>query len=214
MARPKKGYGKTPDGRKVVGVTTPLSYVGNKNGMIYAAAKLGMDGIWYQDEWYKAANAGTLAHDMIEAHITGQDSPDLSEYPQDVIDKAETAFLGWLKWADQVQFQLIETEISLYDMELGLAGTPDLAAIMGRDCILDWKTSKDIYLENWCQLAAYRHLWEVNHPDRPVEDAYILQLNKEDGGFSYHHKPSLDPYWKLYQTILTFYRQYKELGGK
>lgn len=120
-----------------------------------------------------------------------------------------------MKWADLVNFQVIETEMSLYDETLGLAGTPDLAAIQGHRCICDWKTSKDIYPENWAQVSAYKYLWEVNHPDQPIEDCYILQLNKETGGFSYHHHPNLSNHWEFYQLVLKAYRLYKEkLGGK
>ena len=215
MARPKKGYGTTQDGRKFVGVTTPLSYFGNKNGMIYAAWKLGTEGKNYQDEWYKAANAGTVAHEMIEAYLHKNPEIDLSEVPADVREKAETAYLGFLKWADLVQFNVISTEESLYDETLGLAGTIDLAAIQGKRCIIDWKTSKEIYPENWGQLAAYKYLWEVNHPDQPIEEVYLLQLNKETGGFSYHHNPNLSNHWEFYQSVLKAYRLYKEkLGGK
>lgn len=215
MPRPKKGYGSTPDGRKRIGVTTPLSYFGNKNGMIYKAAQLGLEGIWYQDVWYNARDAGTAAHALIDAHLLGKPEPDLSEWPDEVIEKAETAYIGFLKWADTVKFKMIETETTLYDDELGLAGTPDLAAIQDQTCIIDWKTSATIYPETWGQIAAYQHLWNVNHPDNPVHDGYILQLNKEDGGFSHHHKPSLAIYWEFYQHVLLAYRIYKEkMGGK
>lgn len=215
MARPGKGYGKTHDGRKFVGVTTPLNYFGNKNGMIYAAWKLGTEGKDYKDEWYKAANAGTLAHEMIEAYLRHQPEPDHSMHPEDVRSKAETAYLGFLKWADLVKFQPINIEQSLYDDVLGLAGTPDMSMIQGRRCIIDWKTSKDIYPENWGQIAAYKYLWEVNNPGQEIEECYILQLNKETGGFSYHHTPDLSIHWEFYQTVLKAYRLYKEqLGGK
>lgn len=215
MARPKGGYGKTPKGKKRIGVTTPTSYFGNKNGMIYRAAELGLQGIWYQDVWNDAANAGTAAHDLIDAYLHDKPEPNLSHLPPDVKDKAETAYLGFLKWADLVKFKVIETETSLFDDDLGLAGTPDLAAVQGKRCIIDWKTSKDIYPETWAQLAAYKHLWEVNHPDEPIEECYILQLNKETGGFSYHHKPDLSVEWEFYQHVLSAYRIYKEkMGGK
>lgn len=214
--RPRKGYGLTPGGKKYIGVTTPLSYFGNKNGMIYAAAKLGLDGIWYQDVWYAKRDAGTGAHTLIDAYLHGEPEPKLSEeWPPEVVEKAETAYLGFLKWADTVRFQTIETETTLYDEELGLAGTPDLAAIQGQTCIIDWKTSAAIYPETWGQIAAYQHLWNVNHPDNPVHDGYILQLNKETGGFSHHHEPSLTFYWEFYRHVLEAYRIYKEkMGGK
>lgn len=95
MARPAKGYGLTKDGRKFVGVTTPPSYFGNKNGMIYAAWKLGTEGKDYQYEWKRAANAGTLAHEMIEAYLHEQPEPDHSMHPEDIVSKAETAYLGF-----------------------------------------------------------------------------------------------------------------------
>lgn len=215
MPRPRQGYGKTPEGKKRYGVTTPLSYFGNKNGMIYKAAELGMAGIWYQDVWYGKRDAGSLAHLYIENHLHGLTEPDHEGYEPEVVSMAETAYLAWLKWADTVRFEVIETETTLYDDEMGLAGTPDLAAIQGQVAIIDWKTSANIYPENWAQISAYQHLWNLNHPEQPVMDGYILQLNKETGGFSHHHEPSLDKYWRFYKAVFEAYRIYKEeMGGK
>jgi len=214
MPRPRKGYGKWKGDQKYVGVTTPLRFWGSKDGMIYAAAQLGMEGIWYQDEWWGKMNAGTGGHELIDAYLHGKPEPVLDLTPE-VKAMAETGYLGFLKWADSVNFKMIETETTLFDEDLGLAGTPDMAAIQGQTCIIDWKFSKDIYPETWGQIAAYQHLWNVNHPDQVVQDGYILQLNKEDGGFSYHHKPSLAVYWEFYQHVLAAYRLYKErMGGK
>lgn len=215
MARPTKGYGKTADGRKFVGVTTPISYFGNKNGLIYAANKLGLEGLTTKEVWGNAAHAGTGAHDLIDAYLMGKPEPDLSYLDDETRGKAETAYLAFLKWAGLVQFQVIENEVSLFDEVLGLAGTPDLAAIQGKRCIIDWKTSANIYPETWAQIAAYKYLWEVNHPEQPIEDYYILQLNKDTGGFSYHHKPDISVEWEFYQCILKAYRIYRDkMGGK
>lgn len=215
MARPKGGYGVTPTGKKRIGVTTPLSYFGNKNGLIIAANKLGLEGKTTKEVWGNAANAGTGAHELIDAYLHKKSEPDLSYLDEETKDKAETAYLGFLKWADLVNFQVIETETSLFDDDLGLAGTPDLAAVQGKRCIIDWKTSANIYPETWGQIAAYKYLWEANHPDEPIEDCYILQINKDTGGFSYHHKPNLSDDWEFYQHVLAAYRIYKEkMGGK
>jgi len=214
MARPKRGYGKTDAGMKYVGVTTPLGLWGDKGGMIHAAWKLGMEGENYREIWHGAANAGTLAHELVDAYLHDKPEPDMSMHLPEIVGKAETAYLGFLQWATLVNFKVIMTEQSLYDEVLGLAGTPDLAAIQGKRCIIDWKTSKVIYPEYWAQVSAYKYLWEATYPDQPIEECYILQLNKEDGGFAYHHKPNLAPYWEFYCHVLAAYRLYKEkLGG-
>ena len=72
MARPKSGY-RLADKTRVPGVTTITGRFKESGGLIHWAWDLGMQGINYRDARDKAADAGTLGHDMIEAFIKGQD---------------------------------------------------------------------------------------------------------------------------------------------
>ena len=85
MARPKGGY-NNKDGKRVSGVTTALNWFGDKGGIIYAANKLGLDGKNIKDEWYtKAANIGTLGHDMFEQYL--HDTLGMDEIIIDVVTR-------------------------------------------------------------------------------------------------------------------------------
>lgn len=203
---------KNSKGEKLPGVTTVLSsWGGNKGALIYWAWNLGMEGKDYRKVRDEAADIGTLAHAMVEADMHGKVF-DTSKYPPEIVDKAENSFLAFLEWKRLVDYQVVATEINLIDEELGFGGCPDHVLIKGRLAMADLKTSKAVYGEYWAQVAAYAHLWSLNYPDQPIEGGYyILQINKEDGGFSYHHKPNVDKYFDFFKNLLAAYKIAKEL---
>lgn len=55
----------------------------------------------------------------------------------------------------------------------------------GRFTIVDFKTSKRLYLEHRIQLAAYSQLAKQHYGEKP--DKYLLQLSKRDGSFHPHY---------------------------
>ena len=209
MARPKKGYGKG-----IVGVTTAINILGmNKGALMYWAWDQGRQGYDFREIRDSAAEAGTLAHEMIEAELSGLSMPDTSKLDAEVVSKAETAYLSFLDWAKLVDFRVVETEISLVDPELKVGGTMDLVTIQGKPCITDFKTSKGgaAYPEMWIQLAAYGHLWSLHHPDQIAHDYYLLILDKNEGGFSYHHKHKLDKHLAIFKKCAEIYHLWKEI---
>lgn len=199
-------------GNKLPGVTTVLNaWGGNKDALMYWSWDLGIQGINYRDVSKTACDIGTVAHAMVEADMHGQVF-DTSQYPPEIVDKAETAFLAFLEWKRLVDYQVVATEINLVDEVLGFGGCPDHVLIKGKLAMADLKTSKAVYGEYWAQVAAYAHLWNLHNPDKPIEGGYyILQINKEDGGFSYHHKPNIDKYFEFFKHLLAAYKLAKEL---
>lgn len=208
MARPKGAY---PYGKGNPGVTTVLNVLA-KPGLYYYYWEQGTMGAGFNEHRDKAAAAGTLAHEMIESELRGVSLPDCSTLDPEVVSKAETAYLSFLDWAKLVQFKVIETELSLVDEELHFGGTMDKVSIQDKLCITDFKTSKGgvAYPEMWLQLSAYGHLWNL-HNDEKVNDYYLLILDKEQGGFSYHHKHGLAKQWECFTHILRVYHLMKEI---
>ena len=90
---------KTKDGKMVSGTTTIIGQnLGwNKQPLMWWAWKEGMEGRHFRDTAEKAADAGTIAHYLIDCDIKGTD-PDVSKHPGDLISKAETCFLNYLEW--------------------------------------------------------------------------------------------------------------------
>lgn len=180
--------------------------------MIYAANILGLEGKTIQEEWYtKAANAGTLGHDLFEAHILGNDRPDTSEYEQEEIDKANTALGAAVRWWNMTDVELIWTEHPLVSEKLQLGGTPDALGKtpglgeMEAD-IFDWKTG-GVYGSALFQVATYKILVEETS-DYKVKGFHIVRFAKDTGDFVHRYYPELDmqvkaiPYMRrLYDVI-------------
>jgi len=72
------------DGKRVPGVTTILGKYKEAGGLIHWAWDLGMQNIDYRKVRDDAADAGTLAHAMVEATIRSTDFPKQDGYPPDI----------------------------------------------------------------------------------------------------------------------------------
>lgn len=216
MPHPKKGYFAS-DGKRIPGTTTIIGRFKESGGLIHWAWDLGMQGINYRDVRDKAADTGTWAHEFVEASISGIDPrPLLNEYTIMDKDKAATAwsaFQAYLSWEQQSKLEIIEQEMQLVSEIYRFGGTPDaIGEINGELCLLDWKTSNRVYQDYLIQLAAYKHLWEVNNPDRPLTGGFHLcRFAKEHGDFSHHYFPRLDEAWEQFKLFRKAYDIDKDL---
>lgn len=165
--------------KQVQGVTTVISnHNGDKGGMVYAAWKLGLEGINYKEEWKQKADAGTIAHEMIRAHLLNIDYEPASLYGDKLVDQAVIAFKGFLEWkAGFKQFEIILVEVPLVSEELPYGFTLDLYAILdGLYSVVDFKTGKAIYWNHKVQMAGIiRGLREHGYQ---VDQRFILHLKK------------------------------------
>lgn len=209
MPRPKAGYGPG-----IVGVTTVLEVWGqNKRALMHWAWSLGMEGRDYRQVGQEAADVGTLAHLLIEHHLKGLPEPDLSQYPAELVSKAETAYLNFLEWLTDNRFEMLQAEVSLVDEDLGFGGTIDFVSLKRRPAIIDWKTSNTgkPYPEHWVQLAAYKHLWEKHHNVDLAGGCHLILLDKETGAFTHAQKQNLSKYWEIFRHLLAVYKLTKEV---
>ena len=74
MAEPRPGY-YLADGSHVPSVTTIIGRFKESGGLIHWAWALGKEGKDYREVRDKAADAGTMAHDAVEAWVHGKRSP-------------------------------------------------------------------------------------------------------------------------------------------
>ena len=205
---------RNKEGKILSGVTTIIhqNLGWGARALMHWAWKLGMDGIDYRKEAEESADAGTIAHEMIECEIKGKEF-DASKYDPALVDKAENAFLSFLEWKDHVGFEAIETEIHLVSEKYQYGATPDcIARINGKLALFDWKTSNELYPEHIVQLAAYRVAWEENFPDKPlVGGYYLLRITKgEDISFHWHHWEDLSIAWEVFLCCLKLHQLRKE----
>lgn len=172
------------DGTRVPSVTTILSRYKDSGGLIYWAWDLGKQGKDYREERDKAADAGTLAHQMIEQWAQGA-QPSVTG-ASDVVGKAHQAFNAFLEWAGQTHLQIIRSEVALISEQHRFGGTLDAMLVNGKLSLGDWKSANAVYADNLMQLAAYGVLWEEAHPDQPITGGFhLMRFSKNEGDFEH-----------------------------
>ena len=227
--RPTHGY-YAADGTRLPSVTTVLGRFKDAGGLIHAAKKnwheagrrglpFERDAYWGKpDSWgVDALQAGSIVHDWIEAYLhdeqmwmAREDDPNLTTDPTQLA--AGAGFKAFLAWARLVDLEVLETETPLISEQYGYGGTLDcLARIGGEVAILDWKTSDRVYDDYKIQLAAYRELLRERDGDAAPKVAYLLQVSKESGDFSFHRwgEQTLDWGWRQFEFYLGAYANEK-----
>ena len=211
MPTPKAGY-FLKDGTRVPGTTTVIGRFKESGGLLQWAFKQGQSGASsLYEERDKAGEIGTLAHEMVEAHIRGRRLE--GQWPSAVHDAASQAFMAYLSWERHTKLTVVEQEMQLVSEQYRFGGTPDAIGLIDNQlCLLDWKTSNAVYQDYLIQLAAYRQLWEENHPDRPLTGGFHLcRFAKEHGDFAHHYFPNLDEAWRAFVLMRELYDIDKQL---
>jgi hypothetical protein len=217
MPHPKKGY--KVDGKSVPGVTTIISRFKDSGGLLYwafeqgKAAERGEISSLY-DKRDEAAESGTLAHSLVEAHIHNEPEPDLSTYPEEISVPALQGYQNYLQWQGDNKIEIVSQEMELISTDFLFGGCPDAIGLDSRGnlCILDWKTSNGVYPDYLIQIAAYRQLWEENNPDKPLTGGFhLLRFSKEHADFAHHYWQELDDAWEQFKLFRRAYDLDKQL---
>ena len=218
MPHPKGGY-KLQNGTKIPGVTTIIGRFKDSGGLLWWAFEQGklaergeIDSLY--DKRDEAADAGTLAHAFVENHIKKLPKPDLSGCSKKVIQLAKQGFENYLAWATNNKIIIVHQEMELISEKYRFGGCPDGIGIdsQKRLCLIDWKTSNSVYQDYIIQLAAYKHLWEINNPDKPLNGGFHLcRFSKENADFAHHYWSELNDAWKQFKLFRRAYDVDKKL---
>jgi hypothetical protein len=226
MPTPKSGYWNASGGR-LPSVTTILSRFKDSGALMKWAYTTGRDHGRLEAQGHvvptslydvsgKAADIGTAAHAMVEASINGGDPETcetlLSLLPSDQ-EKARNAYRTYLDWAGMSKLEIVEQEMYMVSEVHQYGGTPDaIGVVNGQLCLVDWKTSNGVYGDYLLQLAAYRQLWEENHPDRPLVGGFHLcRFSKDFGDFAHHYYKELDSAWEMFKHLRAAFDYDKEI---
>jgi hypothetical protein len=209
---PKQGY-YLADGSRVPGTTTIIQRFKESGALMQWAFRQGQSGapsLYAEAE--KAAEIGTVAHAMVEASIKGLEPVCTLSNPE-MAEKVRSAFEAYQTWAKNFNVQIIAQEMQLVSEQYRYGGTPDAIGLVGNQLVLlDWKTSNGIYTDYLVQLAAYKHLWEENYPERPLTGGFhLLRFAKEHGDFGHHYFANLDNAWRQFVLFREAYEIDKEL---
>lgn len=198
-------------GTKLPSVTTILGRFKESGGLIYwafkegctqgeergAALANGQPVVAFNLYRDKAADAGTIAHELVHGFLRGlEDQPmfDAIDADEMVKGKAISAYGAFQTWMSSTKIEVNHAEVPLVSERYKFGGRLDaIGTLNGQRILLDWKTSNSVYVDYTLQLAAYKQLWDENYPDRPIEGGmHLLRFAKTEGDFGHHHFPQLD----------------------
>jgi hypothetical protein len=212
---PRNGY-YTKDGKRVPGTTTVIGRFKDSSALIYWAYNRGKEGLELYESRDKAAELGTIVHEMVEEFVKGW-------HPYEVIpvgitpedqERVMSAFSAFEEWFESNKFEIVEQEVQLVSEVHQYGGTPDAIALdgKGRLVLLDWKTSDGVYSDHLVQLGAYRILWNETHPDNPLTGgSHLCRFAKQHGDFAHHFFPDLSKAERQFILFREAYDNDKEL---
>ena len=207
-----KSY-KNTQGKRLPSVTTIISRFKDSGALLYWANTQGLEGKTLDEARIPAANAGTMAHSMVEAHLHKRPLPEFPDADKEIVGKARSAFDAFLTWERMTKLKVRHTEVSLASERHQFGGTLDaIGTVDGRNglCVVDWKSSAKIYADYLHQVAAYAILWEESYPEHPITGGYhICRFAKEEGDFSHHFFDDLEHEKKTFLMMRQLYDMVK-----
>lgn len=105
----------------------------------------------------RAGENGTKIHAAVEKMINGGMVSAVEDEFEEPEWKKLCNFVNWYKGLDITP---IITEKTVYDLDLGYAGTVDFVCKIGSDnWLIDWKSGNNVYNSGHFQVAAYVKAW-------------------------------------------------------
>ena len=182
------------DGTIVPGTSTICKVGENPAFLIHWAWDCGRQGLDYKKVRDEAADIGTLAHFMLECHISGE-IPCVENFAPFLLEKAQFVFEKATSFWKSQNFKLVAKELQLVSEKYEYGGTLDVVCRDGdgKLTLIDWKTSKSIYDSYIDQLSAYENLWNENNKEK-IERRIIIRAGKKKiaSDFDFHEFTSQD----------------------
>lgn len=178
-------------GQRLPSVTTVLKQLGwSTDALMWWAWNEGKEGRHFREASKAAASVGTIAHAGVEADVKGEEfSLDMLGLDAEDHEMVSACLGAWGRWKERNRVEFIDAEVSLVSEKHQFGGTLDIAAVCDARSIIDIKTSKGVYPDMLCQIAAYGYLWFENK-EETIEEYHLLRLGKEDASFHHHSWPA------------------------
>jgi hypothetical protein len=151
---------------------------------------------------------------LAECHIKKIKPVIPKDIEADTLKKARAAYASYRTWQRTSRVKIVESEVLLVSETHQFGGQIDAIGLLkGEYCLIDFKTSNGTYADHLIQLAAYRALWEENHPDKLLTGGFhLLRFGKNEGDFHQHFYQQLDRGWIAFSALLELHRQKKPLA--
>lgn len=136
----------------------------------------------------ETATWGTNAHAIIERIMRG--GKVTNEEWEFLPEPVRQCLRAWIRWYQVAEFKPEQSEMPVYSLKYGYAGTLDATGHFGKIWgLADWKTvSGDFFPRtNWLQLAAYYQAYHEMFPEvSRFKTIRCVALNRETGNFKQH----------------------------
>ena len=198
---------KLADGTRVPSVTTYLGILG-KPAVIHWAWECGVQGLDYRKVRDQAGDIGTLVHYLILCQLK-EEEPNLADYTSNDITAATIPMGKFSKWRVGHAIAPILLETPLVSETYRFGGMPDFFGLVDKIyTLLDFKTSQEVYQENFYQLAAYKKLLEEQ--GYKVDSVKIIRIGKrDDEGFEERAASNLENHWEIFLACQKIYELQK-----
>ena len=185
--RPQAAGYRLADNTRVPSVTTITGRFKDSGALIRWAYNQGVNGVPLDEARDKAASAGALAHDMIEAFLCHNPPPSSDAYEPDAIKRAENAYAQFERWYSQSRIDITHTEQPLVSEVHKFGGTLDAIGVdaEGRKVLVDWKSSNGVYPEYIMQLGGYAVLVR-EQMGIELDEAHLCRFDKDAETFTHH----------------------------
>lgn len=202
-------------GERVPGTTTVIgaSLGWSKNALMYWAWSQGKEGKNFRETSQAACDAGTLAHAMCEADITGKKLEGLLDkpYTESAYKLATGAYKAFTDWRRMSKLEIIHAEKPFVSEKYQFGGTIDAIGQMdGKICLIDFKTSNGTYADHLIQLAAYSQLLGENGME-VTGGIHLLRFGKDEADFHHSHYRQLDKALEAFVLLRQLYDLKKPL---
>ena len=183
----------------------------------------------------EAADTGTRAHELLEWHVSNLVGAAEGPEPEVTEEVRVLARSGW-KFLKALHFDPISVEQTMfldvdeYGQTLEVAGTADLLAHVSIDdltalrygvpslpfgvAVLDWKTSKGLYLEHKIQIAVYSRMARLCGLVDHAVPGLVVRLPREPGADAKIHCVTAEDaelYWAVFKDLVRIYRATKPI---
>jgi hypothetical protein len=153
----------------------------------------------HQRQLEQAGDIGSQTHKLVEWALRVRLGAEAGPEPV-VCQEARHGFETFDRWAESVKLKPVLVERQVYSLEHGYAGTLDLLArVNGVLTVIDLKTSKAIWSENYLQVVAYQ--MAMQEMGYLATDGLIVRLPKVVGDPEFEVKP-VPPAAELFPVFL------------
>lgn len=192
--------------RRVPSVTTVLGILA-KPALLAWANRMGLEGKTLREASDPLADVGTDLHELCASLLAGRPTAPLKCSDPVQIDMLTNAFGRFLTWRNLHKIKPIMAETPMVSQH-GFGGTLDFyGEIDNEPLIVDFKTSKAVYLEHRVQVATYVHL--AREHGHKVNGAIIVRAGRDEGeGFDFVSLRDLeiDACYEFFLRVLWCYK--------